>query len=138
MGVAWRFQGAVLVVTEGPLCSSDEIERVILRGALSDPRCEEGVRVLWDARQSEWPLSSEDVAWRTNVMAMLADYGVASRFAYVVRSEQRVTIELGRSEIAKAVVPLVFQVFTSESEALGWLETQPGAFGDTRGRPTRG
>ncbi len=122
MGVAWRFQGQVLVVTEGPLCSNDEIERTVVRGALSDPRCEDAVRVLWDARQSEWPLSADDVARRTNLMAMLAEYGVVSRFAYVVRSEQRLTIDLGRSEIAKAVVPLMFEVFASESEALGWLE----------------
>ena len=122
MPLAWQFQEAILVVTEGALCSNDDIERLILREALSDSRFHDGAGVLWDARNAEWPLSSDDVTWRTNLMASLAEYGVGLRFAFVVRPEQRLTIELGRSEIAKAVAPLEFNVFSARSEALAWLE----------------
>jgi hypothetical protein len=122
MPLSWRFRGAVLMVTESGLISNDEIERVILRDALSSPPARDPVRVLWDARPSESPLTSDDVDWRGQVMRLLGEHGHLSRFALVVRPEQRLTLEIGRTQLPNAVSPLAFAVFTEQFEALDWLE----------------
>ena len=122
MPLSWRFCGAVLVVTESGVISNDEIERVILRDALSSPPAGDAVRILWDARPSESPLTSDDVDWRGQVMRLLGEHGHLSRFALVVRPEQRLTLEIGRKQLPKAVSPIAFGVFTEQHEALGWLE----------------
>lgn len=122
MPLSWRFGGAVLIVTESGLISNDEIERVILRDALSSPPARNPVRVLWDARPSASPLTSDDVEWRGRVMRLLGEHGQLSRFAIVVRPEQRLTLELGRTQLPNAVGPLAFAVFTEQREALSWLE----------------
>ena len=132
MPLSWRFRGAVLVVTESGLISNDEIERVILRDALSSPPARDAVRVLWDARPSESPLTSEDVDWRGQVMRLLGEHGHLSRFALVVRPEQRLTLEIGRSQLPRAVSPLSFGVFTEQHDALGWLEDEQEGGGNGR------
>jgi hypothetical protein len=132
MPVSWRFQGAVLMVTESGVISNGEIERVILRDALSSPPARDAVRVLWDARPSESPLSSEDIDWRGQVMRLLGEHGHLARFALVVRPEQRLTFEIGRTQLPRAVTPLAFGVFTEQHEALGWLEDEQQDGGDGR------
>ena len=132
MPLSWRFRGAVLVVTESGVISNDEIERVILRDALSSPPARDAVRVLWDARPSESPLTSEDVDWRGQVMRLLGEHGQLSRFALVVRPEQRLTLEIGRSQLPKTVSPLSFGVFTEQHDALGWLEDEQEGGGNGR------
>ena len=127
MPLSWRLGGVVLIVTESGLVSNDEIERLILRDALSSPPARDPVRVLWDARPSESPLTSEDVEWRGRVMRLLGEHGQLSRLALVVRPEQRLTLELGRTQLPNTVDPLAFAVFTEQREALSWLEDeQPG------------
>jgi len=125
MPLSWRFRGAVLMVTESGLISNDEIERVILRDALSSPPGRDAARVLWDARPSESPLTADDVDWRGQVMRLLGEHGHLSRFALVVRPEQRLTLEIGRTQLPKAVSPLAFGVFTEQQDALRWLEGEP-------------
>jgi len=122
MPLSWRFSGAVLMVTESGVISNDEIERVILRDALSSPPARDATRVLWDARPSESPLTSDDVDWRGQVMRLLGEHGHLSRLALVVRPEQRLTLEIGRTQMPKAVSPLAFGVFTEQQDALRWLE----------------
>lgn len=122
MAVTWRFVGRVLVVTESGVTSNDEIERAIVGGALSDPRCAVGARVLWDSRTSEAALSAEDVEWRMNSLASLAKQGRLVRFALLTREDQRTTTELARSEVPKAASPLVFAVFSDDAQALSWVE----------------
>jgi len=123
MPIAWEFRSTLLAVTETGLVPNREIQRAFLGEALSDARSGPGTRVLWDARESETPLSAEDVAWRTETLSSLAQRGVLSRFALILRADQRDSLALGRSQMPKAVHPLQFGVFTQESEALAWLRS---------------
>ena len=120
MAVGWRFVGAVLVVTESGVCSNDEIERAFVFDALSDPRCAAGARVLWDSRSAETALTAEDMEWRIDYLRALAQQGRLARFALLAR--YFATTQLARAEVPKAVAPLTYSAFTSEAEALGWLE----------------
>jgi len=121
MPVSWRFAARVLVVMEAGASSNDEIERAFVEEALSDPRCGQGARVLWDSRTSHAALSAEDMEWRMNYLRSLAEQGRLARFALLTREDQRTTTELVRSEVPKAVGPLEFSVFTDEAQALSWL-----------------
>jgi hypothetical protein len=132
MPLSWRFRGAVLMVTESGAISNDEIERVILRDALSSPPARDAVRILWDARPSESPLTSADVDWRGQVMRLLGEHGHLSRVALVVRPEQKLTLEIGRTQLPRAVRPIAFGVFTEQHEALAWLEHEGQEGGDGR------
>lgn len=122
MPVSWRFVGQVLVVREAGASSNDELERAFVEEALSDPRCGQGARVLWDSRTSHTALSAEDMEWRLNYLRSLAEQGRLARFALLAREDQRSTIELARSEVPKAVSPLEYSAFTDEAQALSWLE----------------
>ncbi len=126
MALNWRFRRGVLTVREIGLISNDEIERVILRGVLADPCCPSRLDVVWDATASESPMTSEDVEWRGHWMALLAEHGYVSRFAFVVRPEQHLTLELGERVVPSMVEPLDFRVFASEPQALAWLEGNGG------------
>ncbi|MFI4942527.1 MAG: hypothetical protein ACHP85_04635 [Burkholderiales bacterium] len=121
MAASWQFRGGLLVVTEEGVTSNDELERVFVSEALSDPRARPGLSVLWDARGSETPLSSEDFAWRVDVLRSLAARGLLSSLALLVRAGHvGLTADLGR-QMAAAVQPLRFDAFDEESKALAWL-----------------
>jgi hypothetical protein len=122
MPVSWRFLGRVLVVTESGLNSNDALEQSFVREALADSRSAPGARVLWDSRASETALSADDMEWRMNWLASLAQRGRLVKFALLTREDQSVTAELARSEVPKAARPLDFGVFTDESQAVSWLE----------------
>lgn len=121
MPVSWRFVGRVLVVMEAGASSNDEIERAFVREALSDPRCDQGARVLWDSRTSHAALSAEDMEWRLTYLRSLAEQGRLARFALLAREDQQVTVDLARSQVPKAVRPLEYSAFTDEAQALSWL-----------------
>jgi len=122
MSVSWRFTGRVLVVTEAGVNSNDEIERAFVVEALSDSRCHQGARVLWDSRTSQAALSAEDMEWRLTYLRSLAEQGLLAKFALLARENQGAAIALARSEVPKVVDPLEYSVFTDEGEALSWLE----------------
>jgi hypothetical protein len=121
MPVVWEFRDTILAVTESGVVPNEEIERVSVREALLDARSGPGTRLLWDARGSQTPLSAEDIAWRVDTLSSLAERGLLSRLALVVRGERRMTVGLGRSEMPKALRALQFDVFTEESQAVAWL-----------------
>jgi len=121
MPIAWEFRGSILTVTATGVVPNPEIERIILGEALSGVQEGEGIRVLWDARGAMTPLSAEDVEWRTQTMASLAERGVLSRFALLMRPEWRDTIAVARLTIPQVVRPLEFEVFSEEDEAWAWL-----------------
>ena len=122
MPIAWEFRGPILVVTLTGAVHNPEIERVILGEAFSGVQAGAGIQVLWDARGALTPLSPEEMEWRTETMSSLAQRGMVSRFALLMRVEWQDTIALARSEsMLKAMHPLQFAVFTEEEEALAWL-----------------
>jgi hypothetical protein len=120
MPARWEFRGDVLVVTETGVTSIEEVERVFVAGGLADPRAGRHTRVLWDARASENPLSSDELAWRFERMDALAAEGLISRFALLIRTTAP-TIEVSRVELPKVFQVLSFAIFSDEGQALRWL-----------------
>ena len=120
MAVTWEYRGELLV-TESGVTTNAELEHAFLHDALSDPRARPALRVLWDARGSERPVSGEDVAWRIYVLRSLAERGLLSSLALLVRGGHiGLTADHGR-QMAMEVQPLRFDAFNEESEAFGWL-----------------
>jgi hypothetical protein len=115
-------EDALLVVTESDVSSNDEIERTFVGEALSDQRCAQGARVLWDSRPSLAALSAEDMEWRMEYLRSLAERGRLKRLALLTREGQGTTAALARSEVPMLVSALEFGVFTEEARALSWLE----------------
>lgn len=109
------------MVTVIGVVHNPEIERTILGEALLDPRAGSGTRVLWDARRETTPLSPDDFEWSMNIMSSLAQRGVVSRFALLLRVQQQDSIALAQSEMPELVHPLQFEVFSDEEQALAWL-----------------
>ncbi len=80
------------------------------------------MRLLWDARETQTPLTAEDVEWRCQLVSSLGERGVLSRAALLVRPEQQVFLQLGRLELWKALQPVEGAAFSDEAEALAWLD----------------
>jgi hypothetical protein len=127
MPLVWEFRDKVLAVVERGVVTNEEIDRVFVGQALSDTRVRLGTRLLWDACESETPLSADEMAWRIDLLASLGERGLVSRVALLVRAEQHTTIALGQSEVPKALPALPFAVFTEEAGALAWLLEQQSA-----------
>jgi len=121
MPVTWSFGEDVLTVAEVGLVPNPEIERVFIGEALADPRCGTATRVLWDARAAEFALPADEIAWRFETLASLAERGAISRFALVWPADRHETLALLHSEMPKAVQPLQMEIFTRAPEALAWL-----------------
>jgi len=123
MAVTWEYRGELLVVTETGVMTNEELERAFVREALADARARPAMRVVWDARGSLAPLSGRDIEWRVDLLTSLGAHGLVSRLALLVRGGKSQTAGLGRG-MAKEVLPLQFNAFSEESEALAWLNEQ--------------
>ena len=75
--------------------------------------------MLWDARLSLTPLTAEDVAWRSRVLAELADRKLIARVALLLDAHQSLTVAAARRR--PEIPGLAFGVFTDELEATAWL-----------------
>ena len=121
MPVTWDFRGAVLTLSISGVATNPEIEQAI-DAALANAPSERGLRLLWDARATEGPLSSDDLAWRIEAVASLGERGVLCRGALLARVEQRASLAIWAKEGPKALRTLEFRLFTDETEARAWLE----------------
>lgn len=121
MPVTWEPRGAVVVLSVSGLVTNWEIAIAIHEAIANAPR-QGGMRLLWDGRKSQTPVSSPDIAWRFELLSSLAERGIFSRGALLLRTEQRQYFDLAQLEIGKALRPMEAQVFTDEAEALAWLE----------------
>jgi hypothetical protein len=122
MPVTWEFRGTVLKLSISAVVTNQEIE-LALSEALANAPCRSGLRLLWDAREGQTPISSEDMAWRLGLVSSLAERGIVSRAALLLGSDQRASLELGRLEMRKALQGLECDVFGDASQASAWLET---------------
>jgi len=121
MPVSCQFRSGVLVLAVSGVVTNQEID-VTLAEALATAPCQKGMRMLWDARRSQTPISSSDMAWRFALLSSLGERGIVTRGALLLRPEQRQLLELGRLETSRALRTLESSVFTDESEAIAWLE----------------
>ena len=120
MPVAWEFRGSVLWLSIIAIVTNQEIEQAI-SDALANAPYRSDLRLLWDARRTQTPLSSTDMAWRFDLVSSLAERGLVSRAALLLVSQDRALFELSRLEIPKALAALPCEVFADASQALAWL-----------------
>jgi hypothetical protein len=121
MPVTWKFRETILMLRVCGVVTNREIESAFV-AALAKAPALSSLRLLWDARETQTPLTAEDVEWRCQVVSSLGERGVLSRAALLVRPEQQVFLELGRLELWKALQPVEGGAFSDEAEALAWLD----------------
>jgi stage II sporulation SpoAA-like protein len=121
MPVTWRFRGTILWLSVRGVVTNDEIEAAFAE-ALAGAPLQRDMQLLWDARQTQTPLTAEDVEWRYELISSLAARGVLSRAALLVQPHQAALLELGRQELWKALPSLESGTFADEAEALAWLQ----------------
>jgi hypothetical protein len=121
MPVTWKFRETILMLRVCGVVTNREVESAFA-AALAKAPSQNGLRLLWDARESQTPVSSEDVEWRWRLVSSLGERGVLSRAALLLRPDQQVFLELGRLELWKALQPVDGATFSEEAEALAWLD----------------
>jgi len=121
MPVTWKFRETILMLRVCGVVTNREVESAFA-AALAKAPSQNGLRLLWDARESQTPVSSEDVEWRWRLVSSLGERGVLSRAALLLRPDQQVFLELGRLELWKALQPVDGATFSDEAEALAWLD----------------
>ena len=122
MPATWSFDGPVLTLSVIGVVTNEEIEQAFDE-AVTSRRNESNLRLLWDARALQTPLSSADMAWRFELVSSLAERRILSRVAVLIRSERAHVFELARAQIPKALPAIQSAVFTERTEALAWLES---------------
>ena len=126
MPVRWELRGSVLILVFSDIVERNgEIEGA-LTAALSDPRFILGMGLLWDARSSLTPLSSDDVTWRLDLVSALAKRGVVNRAAVVVTEHWRATLDYFRAVADRMAPGFRLAMFVDEAEARAWLEADTG------------
>jgi hypothetical protein len=121
MPVIWKFREAVLMLRVCGVVTNREVESAFA-AALAKAPAQSGMRLLWDARETQTPVSSEDVEWRCQLVSSLGKRGVLSRAALLLRPDQQVFLGLARLELWKALQPVEGTTFSDEAEALAWLD----------------
>lgn len=120
MPVAWSLRDSLLTLSVSGLVTDEEIDRAIDE-ALADAPSARGLRLLWDARQAQAPVTSDEIAWRINRVSSLAERGVLARAALLLDSRHQLILEAARQHMAKAVPAMPLRVFSDASEAAAWL-----------------
>jgi hypothetical protein len=120
MPVSWRFRETILWLSVCGMVTNAEIETAFADAVAGAPQPRD-LRLLWDARRTQTPVTAEDVEWRYALVSSLAARGVLSRAALLVRPDQAAVLELGRQELWKALPSLESDTFADEAEALAWL-----------------
>jgi hypothetical protein len=121
MPVTWKFREAILMLRVCGVVTNREVESAFAEALANAPSLS-GMRLLWDARESQTPVSSEDVEWRCQLISSLGERGVLSRAALLLRPDQQAFLEFGRLELWRAVLPVEGAPFSDEAEALAWLD----------------
>ena len=121
MPVTWGFRGLVVMLSVIGVVTNQEIEQAFDEAVANAPSRSD-LRLLWDARASLTPVSSDDMAWRFWLVSSLAKRGILSRAALLVRSEHLTLRELARAQLQKALPAIQSEVFTEPAEALAWLQ----------------
>jgi len=114
------FQDVILTLAIVDVVTNQEIETA-LDEALASPAARNGMRLLWDSRRSQTPLSSDDMAWRFELLHALGRRGVFDRGALLLRPEQRQFLQLWQMQRDRVRMTLEASVFLDEAEAVAWL-----------------
>jgi hypothetical protein len=115
----------MLVLAFSGVVERSEIEDA-LSAVLSDPRAGRRSGLLWDARLSQTPLSSDDLSWRLDLVSSLAKRGVVGRAAVLLNEQWRATLDYFRAEAGRWAPAFPLAMFVDEAEALAWLYVDTG------------
>jgi hypothetical protein len=121
MPATWGFRGPVFTLTVIGVVTNEEIAQAFEEAVANAPSRSD-LRLLWDARASLTPVSSDDMAWRFRLVSSLAERGILSRAALLVRTEHLALLQLARAQLRNALPVIESEVFTEPAEALAWLE----------------
>jgi len=102
MPVTWESRGLVLILSVTGVVTNQEIEQAFAEALAKSPSRSD-LRLLWDARASLTPVSSDDMAWRFELVSSLAERSILSRAALLVGSEHLTLRELARAQIQNAL-----------------------------------
>lgn len=123
MPVRWEIRGTLLILAFSGVVEREEIERAVAE-ALADPRSGRDMGLLWDARRSQTPVSTDDLAWRFDLVSSLCERGLVSRVGLLLTERWRTTLEYVQAEARRMVPGLRAGVFVDEAEARAWLEAE--------------
>jgi len=121
MPVQWEIRGGILVLSLVGQFTNEDIGQA-LQQAAADATFRPGMRLLWDPRRSQTPMSSADLQWRIGLVSSAARAGLLSRFALVLRPDQGLSFEIFATEAVKQLDVVPIRAFTDPAEALAWLE----------------
>ena len=121
MPVRWGFRGPVLTLSVSGVVTNPEIE-LAMKDALANAPSQGGIRLLWDARETLTPMTTDDLRWRFKLVSALAQRGALTRACVLFRSEQQQIVALVRPQFALAIPGVPCEAFTDASEAAAWLE----------------
>jgi len=121
MPVLWDIREGILALSLTGQFTNGDIEQAVQEAAVDD-RFRPGMRLLWDPRSSQTPMSSADLQWRIGLVSDFARRGLLSRLALVLRPDQRLSFEIFTNEAAKQLDVVPIRAFTDVSEAIVWLE----------------
>jgi hypothetical protein len=119
--VSWEYRGSLLTLSVRDVVTNQDIE-LAMNDAIANAPSQSGIRLLWDARETLTPVSSDDVWWRFDLISALAERGVLSRACVLFRSEQRQMVDLVRPQLLWAIPAIPCEAFTDASVAAAWLE----------------
>ncbi len=121
MPVASEFRGRVLALVPSGDYDLAEVERA-LENACSDNRFRPGMTLLFDARRSLSPPSSEDVEWYLEFVRSLPSRGLSSRSAFLLGIQLHAVWELAEADMRRQAGKASARVFLDEAQAMSWLE----------------
>jgi uncharacterized membrane protein YfbV (UPF0208 family) len=121
MPVTWIFRGSVLTLSVRGVVTNRDIEAAFAEALAAAPILS-GLRLLWDARESQTPLSAEDVEWRCQLVSSLGERGVLTRAVLLLRPDQEHRLKLLRQELWKELLPVEGTILVDEADALAWLD----------------
>ena len=121
MPVTFTCEDAILTLSVRGVVTNEEIASAFAQALASSPG-RSGMRLLWDSRRSQTPVSADDMAWRFELVSSLGERGLFQRVAWLLRPEQQELRELGLMEMNKALSAIEASAFTDEAEALAWVK----------------
>ncbi len=121
MPVAADFRGRVLALVPSGNYGLEEVERALER-ACSDSRFRPGMALLFDARRSLSPLSSDDYEWYREFRRSLPSRGLSSRSAFLLGIQLHAVWELAEADMRRQAGKASARVFLDEAQAMSWLE----------------
>ena len=105
------------------MTDNEEVERALVMG-VSQVMPGKQIRLLWDSRRSNTPLSAHDIARRIGMVESLVHRRAVVRCGLLMDGmRQPAALSLFRTELQSALPGLPVRVFDDKDKAISWLES---------------